>query len=67
MIAGAKAAIPASVYPIFQADVEGQANAYSAGLQWGAIETFVAIPVWMDAQVDARCRTWSYAMKYYCH
>ncbi|GEM_PF-1680852 len=66
MIRSAKDRLPNDVYLFFKADVERQASTYSSGLQWGPIEAFVSGPAWSRAQIDARCRTWSDAMKYYC-
>lgn len=65
MIATAKAILGAN-YPLFQSDVEGQANAYAAGLQWGPIATFISGPAYDAAQAEGNCRSWSGAVRFSC-
>lgn len=65
MIATAKQIIPADRWSTFQGEVEGQATAYSSGLQWGPIDAFISGPVWEDANKEAVCRSWAYGLKSY--
>lgn len=66
MIAGAKALIPPDRWPVFQAEVEGQAAAYSSGLQWGPVGAFISGPVFDAAKTEATCRSWAQGIQQNC-
>lgn len=66
MVASAKALIPPDRWPIFQAEVEGQAAAYSSGLQWGPVQAFISGPVFDQAKTEATCRSWAQGIHRNC-